>query len=189
MTSVRKRIPGIRSSRVGLAPADVVRVWDAIVAGVVGYGFTIAIRPLEPPQTGTFNGEEIVLGPENPLELECFLLLHLFGHSVQWVAPSLRQALEPIENSPDLESFLVALRRYESEAAQFGLQLMHQVGVTDCDQWLADFAATDWRYVERYYREGAIPPLEECEVLGAPLVEPKAIPPLEHRRVEVRFAF
>jgi hypothetical protein len=189
LTPDRKTRPGFSSTRVRLAPADIVRVWDAIIAGVVDHGFAISIKALEQPQTGTFDGLEIVLSPANPLELQCFLLLHLFGHSVQWVAPSLKPALEPIENSPDLETFLKSLRLYETEAAQFGLQLMHQVGVIDCDQWLADFAATDWRYVERFYREGSIPPLAECETNRAPLVEPKVIPPLEHRRVEVRFAF
>ena len=108
---------------------------------------------------------------------------------MQWVAPSLHTTIEAIEDSPNLEKFLEDLRHYEVEAAQFGLQLLHEVGVTDCEQWFADFAATDWRYVDRYYREGAIPPLEECEASCAPLVEPKAIPPLQHRRVEVRFAF
>jgi len=172
-----------------LAPSAVVRLWDAIIGGVARYGFSIAIRALEPPKTETFDGLEIVLSPANPLELQCFLLLHLFGHSVQWVAPSLRAALEPLESSPDLESFLVALRHYESEAAQFGLKLMHECGITDCDQWLADCAASDWRYVERFYREGVIPPLSECHVVSAPAVVPLAIPPLEQRVVQVRFAF
>jgi hypothetical protein len=184
-----KTIPGLSVARGDLAPADIVRVWDAVGAGVVDYGFSISIKALEPPQTGTFNGLEIVLSPFNPLELQCFLLLHLFGHSVQWTAPSFRPTIESFESSLDLETFLQLLRRYESEAAQLGLQLLHQVGVTDCDQWFANFAATDWRYVERYYREGAIPPLTECRVTCAPLVEPKAIPPLEHRWVDVRFAF
>lgn len=43
------------------------------------------------------------------------------------------------------------LHAYEREAAGFGMQLMHQVGVTTLDQWYSDFVATDWRYVERYY--------------------------------------
>ena len=182
-------IPVPQTARVDLAAADVVRIWEAVVAGVVEYGFTVSFAELAPPQTGTFDGHEIVLNPANPLEMQCFLLLHLFGHSVQWVAPSLRPTIASIEDSPDLETFLRDLRQYESEAAQFGLQLLHEVGVMDCDQWLSDFAATDWRYVARYYREGEIPPLNECEASGAPMIEPKAIPPLEHRRVEVRFAF
>lgn len=185
----RKTIPGLSAAGSALAPADIVRIWDAIGAGVVDYGFAISIKALEPPQTGTVNGMEIVLSPANPLELQCFLLLHLFGHSVQWVAPSLRPALQSIESSPDLETFLESLQRYEAEAAQLGLQLMHRVGVTDCDQWFANFAATDWRYVERFCREGTIPPLTECRVTRAPLIEPMAIPPLELRHVDVRFAF
>jgi hypothetical protein len=133
------------TARVDLAAADVVRMWEAVVAGVVEYGFTVSFAALEPPQTGTFDGLEIVLNPANPLEMQCFSLLHLFGDSVQWVAPSLRTTIEPIEDSPDLETFLKDPRQYESEAGQFGLQLLHVMGVTDCNQWLADFAASDWR--------------------------------------------
>ena len=48
--------------------------------------------------------------------------------------------------------------------------------------WYSDFVATDWRYVERYYREDKkIPPWDECVATGQPLVHPAAIPPLKHR--------
>jgi hypothetical protein len=33
-----------------------------------------------------------VIDPDVGFEMQCFLLLHLFGHSVQWVAPSRAQA-------------------------------------------------------------------------------------------------
>jgi hypothetical protein len=81
------------------------------------------------------------------------------------------------------------LRDYEFEAAGFALTLLHELCVRDLDAWFSDFVATDWRYVERYYREDRIPPWNECVVSGAPLIQPLPIPPLEHRRVEVRFAF
>lgn len=172
-----------------LDAADVVRVWQSITQRVVHYGFSIKLAQLEKPRTGTFNGIEILLSPGNNLELQCFLLLHLFGHSVQWVAPSLKTMIEPVEKSPDLETFLIALRAYESQAAQFGLQLLHESGVTDVDGWFCDFAASDWRYVERFYREGQIPPWHECKVDDGPTVTPLEIPPLKHRIVDVRFAF
>jgi hypothetical protein len=89
----------------------------------------------------------------------------------------------------NLEAFLPALRQYEHNAARFGLQLMHEAGITDLDHWLFDFAETDWRYVEHFYREGSIPPWESCLVHNAPALEPLPIPELQPRLVEERFAF
>jgi hypothetical protein len=69
------------------------------------------------------------------------------------------------------------------------MALLNELGVRDLDAWFSDFVATDWRYVERYYREDRIPPWGECIVSGAPTVQPLSIPALQHRQVEVRFAF
>ena len=49
------------------------------------------------------------------------------------------------------------LHDYEFEAAGFGMQLLHERGVTDLDQWYSDFVETDWRYVERYYETDEMP--------------------------------
>lgn len=172
-----------------LSSESQVRLWGAAVRGVIRYGFTIELADLQDPRTGTFDGLVIRLDALQPLEMQSFILLHLFGHSVQWVAPSLAGGLAGIQQSDNLDEFLAALREYEQQAARLGLALLHEMGVADMDQWLADFAATDWRYVERYYREGAIPNWEACVTTGHRLLAPLAIPPLEHRQVEVRFAF
>ena len=63
------------------------------------------------------------------------------------------------------------LHDYEFEAAGFGLQLLHERGVTDQDQWYSDFVHTDWRYVERYYQTDQLPPWAECVVSGSPLIQ------------------
>jgi hypothetical protein len=81
------------------------------------------------------------------------------------------------------------LRDYEFEAARFGLQLLREAGMNDFDQWYSDFVETDWRYVKRYYETGQIPPWHECIAAHCPLVEAKPIPRLEHKQVQVRFAF
>jgi hypothetical protein len=172
-----------------LSHEELVRVWEQSVIGVVGYGFTIRYAKLDPPKTGTFNGLEIILRPDNPLEMQAFILLHLFGHCVQWVAPSLAETTARISTAPNLEAFLVELKRYEGEAAEFGMRLLHERGVFDVDHWFSDFATADWKYVEGYYRTGRIPSWESCQVFAAPLFTPKTIPPLEHRKVQVRFAF
>ncbi len=69
------------------------------------------------------------------------------------------------------------------------MRLLHDAGIHHLNAWYSDFVATDWRYVERYYREDRIPPWEECVVAGAPLIQAAEIPPLVHQQVEVRFAF
>jgi hypothetical protein len=81
------------------------------------------------------------------------------------------------------------LHDYEFQAARFGMQLMHEQGVTRLDEWYSDFVETDWRYVERFYQTDKIPPWTDCIVTGCPLIQPAAIPALEHRQVDVRFAF
>lgn len=175
---------------VGRLPAErLVRLWTAVTSGVVKRGFVIEYRDLEPPQTGIFDGLKIVIDPDVEFEMQCFVLLHLFGHSVQWVAPSLAHKLQSLQNTADKERFLQVLHDYEREAARFGLRLMHELEIDDLDDWFSDFVAADWRYVERYYREDRIPPWRECLVAGAPRVEELEIPPLTHRQVEVRFAF
>jgi len=89
--------------------------------------------------------------------MQCFILLHLFGHSVQWVAPSLEHKLEDLQHTQDPETYLKVLRAYEFEAAGFGMTLLHEAGVTTLDQWHSDFVETDWRYVRHYYQHGVIP--------------------------------
>jgi hypothetical protein len=175
---------------VGHLPAErLVPLWGTITSGVVKRGFTLEYRDLEPPRTGIFDGLTIVIDPDVDFEMQCFVLLHLFGHSIQWVAPSLAFKLDALQNTTDKERFLQVLRDYEYEAAGFALALLHELEVFDMDAWFSDFVATDWRYVERYYREDGIPPWDECVISGASPIRPVPIPPLVHRQVQVRFAF
>ena len=166
-----------------------VDLWVKVSSGIVKHGFVLEYRDLEPPRTGIFDGLRIVVDPDVGFEMQCFLLLHLFGHSVQWVSPSIEQSLHDLRHSTEKATFMRALRDYEFEAARFGLQLMRERGVTGLDQWYSDFVETDWRYVERYYETDRIPEWRDCIVTGCPLIEPAPIPSLSHRQVEVRFAF
>ena len=172
-----------------LEPRRIVRLWESVSSRIAKYGFGIAYRDLDPPRTGIFDGLTIVLDPDVGLEMQCFILLHLFGHSVQWVAPSLAGSLDELQHTTDQERFVRVLHEYEYEAARFGLQLLHEAGVTDLDAWYSDFVETDWRYVEKYYATGSIPNWADCVVRDAPPIAPAPIPPLTLRQVEVRFAF
>src|SRR4249920_56067 len=118
-----------------LPSADMVDLWVRISSGIVKYGFVIEYRDLEPPRTGIFDGLRIVVDPDVGFEMQCFLLLHLFDHSVQWVAPSLQHKLDDLQHTDDNARFMQVLHDYELEAAGFGLRLMHERGVTGLDQW------------------------------------------------------
>jgi len=172
-----------------LSDTEAAHLWSAVRRAVVRYGFALAFEELEAPRTGIFDGLRIVIDPRVSLEMRCFLLLHLFGHSVQWVAPSLAASVEPIRSSADRNRFLYALKVYEFEAARFGLQLLHEAGVLTLDAWYSDFVESDWRYVEGYYATGRLPAWSDCVVSGCELIAPAPIPPIVHHRVEVRFAF
>jgi hypothetical protein len=171
-----------------LDAGTLVRSWPRIVAAVVGKGFSLRYEKLEPPRLGIFNGLQITIDPAAELEMQCFLVLHLFGHSVQWVAPSYQPEIEGLSVG-DLEVYLAAVKRYERNAARFGLQLLREAGIMDLDDWLVDFTETDWKYVETFYRTGKLPRWESCVVRGCTPLEPLVIPPLEPRLVEVMYAF
>jgi hypothetical protein len=172
-----------------LPSADMVDLWVRISSGIVKHGFVIEYRDLDPPRTGIFDGLRITIDPDVGFEMQCFLLLHLFGHSVQWVAPSLEHGLGELQQAEDRTRFLQVLHDYEFQAARFGMQLMHECGIASLDQWYSDFVETDWRYVEGYYQTDKIPTWSECIVSGCRLIQPAPIPPLAHKQVAVRFAF
>ena len=175
---------------VGAMPsAELVDLWCRITSAIVKHGFRIQYQDLEPPRTGTFNGMSIVIDPDVGFEMQCFILLHLFGHSVQWTAPSLEESLHDLKHTQDKDRFLKVLRDYEFEAARIGMALMHHSGVRSLDQWYSDFVETDWRYVEKYYRTGVIPEWSDCRAAGCAIIQPTPIPAITLREVAVRFAF
>lgn len=172
-----------------LAPETLIDIWTRTSSRLVKYGFLLELRDLEPPRTGIFDGLRIVIDPDVEFEMQCFVLLHLFGHSVQWIAPSLEANLSALQSTPEKSRFMQVLHDYEHQAGRFGLTLLHEAGIHDQDAWYSDFVATDWRYVERYYETDQIPPWDECLTSAAESIQPLEIPRLVSRQVEVRYAF
>ncbi len=81
------------------------------------------------------------------------------------------------------------MRLYEQEAARYALQLFREAGLADFDQWLGDWSAADWRYLEHFYRTGEKVDFRQLLEPGTELLEPLAIPPFEPRRWVSRFSF
>src|SRR4029453_17830686 len=89
-----------------LPSADMVDLWARVSSGIVKYGFVIEYRDLETPRTGIFAGLRITIDPDVGFEMQCFLQLHLFGHSVQWVAPSVARQVEELQHPGDRSRFM-----------------------------------------------------------------------------------
>ena len=78
--------------------------------------------------------------------------------------------------------FLGELAVYEREACRYSLQLFHDAGVHDLDQWISDFAACDSAYLMNFYRTGKKLPFRSFWREGMPRIEPLAIPEFQPTR-------
>jgi hypothetical protein len=115
------------------------------------YGVCVISRDVPDPLTGDLNGAEIHIDYAVTPEQRLFLLVHLFGHTVQWNVNAGAFELGRPQSPPLSEDCLPALMDYEREAARYGLGLLYEVGITDADQWFADYAACDAAYLSHYY--------------------------------------
>lgn len=185
----KQRLPGLAADQEPPLLNRLAHLWVQATSGIVKYGFGIEYRDLEPPRTGTFDGLRLVLDPDVDFEMQCFVLVHLFGHCVQWVSPALAASAAAVQETTDRQKFIEIAHDYELEASRLGLKMLHERGVTDMDQWLSDFVESDWRYLRTYYETGQTPPWESCIARGCPVLTPLAIPAFAPRPVEVRYAF
>lgn len=146
------------------------------------YGLPVVLTDVPDPFTGDLDGSTILVDYDLDAEEALFILVHLFGHTVQWnVSPSDRE-LGLLEIRDPSEALLAALARYEEDAARYSLQLFHEAGVHDLDQWLADFAACDIAYLLHFYRTGEKRAFRSFWRDNAPLLEPLAIPSFQPTR-------
>lgn len=146
------------------------------------YGVPVVVRDVPSPFTGDLDGAEIHVDHFEDIENALFIVAHLFGHTVQWnVSAEAREiGLRPLANPG--ESELARLHEYEVTACRYSLQLFHDVGVRDLDQWMSDFAACDYAYLAHFYRTGEKLNFRAFWRESQPLLPPLAIPPFTPTR-------
>jgi len=146
------------------------------------YHIPVRIADVPHPFTGDLDGAEIHVDYAVTLEEAVFILAHLFGHTVQWnLSPRAREIGGVIPRNPS-EELLREIAVYEAEACAYSLALFHEAGVRDLDQWLSDFAACDYRYLDHFYRTGEKQPFFSFWREGEPVVAPLRIPPFQPAR-------
>ncbi len=140
------------------------------------WGIPIGIRDVAEPFTGDLDGAKIELDYDLPIDEAVFILLHLFGHTVQWnVNARMREVgMAPVTDASD--QLLAEIEEYEREAGRYSTQLLHELGVTELDQWLADFTSADVAYLLHFYRTGEKLPMEQVWRDGEPHIQPVPIP-------------
>ncbi len=178
-------------------PADY-DVWLARAQARAGafHGVRTSEISLPGHETGRFDGFEVWLREDLDVEMKLFVYLHIFGHVVQWnVSTKWRNVgLERFGPHNVNPAVLRLIRSYERQASAYGLSLLHEAGVIELDQWLADWSDADWRYLRGLYLEGRKPDpqdsfRERFLRYGRPLLAPRAIPGFRPRRWEDRVAF
>jgi hypothetical protein len=146
------------------------------------WAIPVRVRDVPTPFTGDLDGAEIHVDHDLSAEDALFILIHLFGHTVQWNLSEELRRLGAVRG-PDLpDEVLAALIDYERQACRYSLQLLHDAGVTDLDQWLADFAACDLAYLIHFYKSGEKRPFRSFWQDGQPRLEPLAIPTFQPTR-------
>jgi hypothetical protein len=140
------------------------------------WNIPVVIRDVPNPFTGDLDGAEIHIDHDVTAEDALFILIHLFGHTVQWNLSADLRELGAVRGPGLDEATLAALIEYEREACRYSLQLLHEAGVRDLDQWLADFAACDLAYLLHFYRHDEKRPFRSFWRDGQPHLEPLAIP-------------
>lgn len=140
------------------------------------WGIPVVVTDVPAPFTGDLDGASIQIDFENDVEEALFILVHLFGHTIQWnLSASAREIGSVVQADPSPER-LEELHQYEVEACRYSLQLLHEEGIFDLDQWLADFSRCDFAYLRHFYAHREKAPFRSFWQTGTALLEPLPIP-------------
>lgn len=140
------------------------------------WGIPVTVTDVPNPFTGDLDGERILVEHDLEVEDAVFILVHLFGHTVQWNVSERAREIGMARPSNWTDQQLAELTEYEKQACQYSLQLLHDAGVRDLDQWIADFAACDCAYLMHFYRTGEKREFRSFWKDNSPLVAPLPIP-------------
>lgn len=140
------------------------------------WGVPVRIQDVPNPFTGDLDGEQIMVDYDLDIEDAVFILIHLFGHTVQWNVSADRRATAFLTPATWTDDQLAAAIAYEHEACGYSLQLLHDAGVYDLDAWISDFAACDLSYLMHFYKTGEKRPFRSFWRDGTPVMTALPIP-------------
>jgi hypothetical protein len=146
------------------------------------WGIPVRITDVPNPFTGDLDGEAILVDHDLEIEDALFILIHLFGHTVQWNVSERAREIGIARRATWTAEQLAELAEYEQQACRYSLQLLHEAGVHDLDQWVSDFAACDTAYLLHFYKTGEKRAFRSFWRDHAPRLAPLAIPAFQPTR-------
>ncbi len=153
------------------------------------YGVEITISDVVDPNTGDFDGQRILIDYDQDLEVALFVLVHLFGHTVQWNVSERYRHLGLNVPTPTTPEEMAAIKEYEQGATQLGIALLWEAGVKDMDGWASDWWRADFAYLVHFYRTGEKLDVQALLKRGGEALSPLPIPPFTPRRFGSRWSF
>jgi len=143
------------------------------------HSLNVNVGPVTGSYTGQFDGKEIWVDLDKDPEEAVFILVHLFGHTVQWNLDEKLRLLGLAVSGVKVED-LPRIYQYERQASQLGLALLEETGEFRLARWLTNRFGADWKFLEHFYRTGEKvrfePEAGAAEPLLTALPAPKFIP-------------
>jgi len=173
----------------GQSAVDFRAVFHALVEQIEqAYSLKVTIGPVTGSYTGQFDGKEIWVDLDKDPEEAVFILVHLFGHTVQWNVDEKLRVLG-LANSGVTEADLPRIYRYEREASRLGLAMLEQSGEFRLARWLTNRFGADWKFLAHFYRTGEKVRFEVETGAGEPLLTSIPIPSFVPQRWPPRGSF
>jgi hypothetical protein len=152
------------------------------------YSLKVKIGPVTGSYTGQFDGEEIWADLDRNPEEAVFILVHLFGHTVQWNLDENMRRLG-LATTGVKEEDLPRIYDYERQASQLGLALLEETGEFRLARWLTDCFGADWKFLAHFYRTGEKVRFELEAGADEPLLTAIPIPRFKPQRWPPRGSF
>jgi hypothetical protein len=151
------------------------------------YAVPIVITDVPNPFRGDLDGARILVKPDLEADETLFLIAHLFGHTVQWNLDARAREIGAFVQASPSEERLQELETYERDACRYSLWLLHEAGIHDLDQWLADFAACDFAFLRHFYATGERRPFRSFWRESQPPLSPLPVPPFQPTQWKSRY--
>lgn len=145
---------------------------------------------------GSFDGENITVKSSLSNDHKLFLIVHLFGHCVQWCGleadkySKIEETL-PINNDGKVSpEKLKKLEDYEAEAAGYAVQLLNDAVEVNLSQWFADWSHADWNYFVNITTLENKPNTMDIDVkFGTTLIPPRLITDIKLKKISPKYAY
>ena len=154
------------------------------------FAIRVMLVRLTDDRTGVLNGTVIRLEQRLPPATRLFFLLHLAGHTFQFISADRSSVVRYFSRSTlPYEDRIRERKRYEQEATAYGLSMLAEIGApVPVQTWFRRVSALDFQYGKRYIEDKATGlTLRKSEAYVEDwweMLPPKVPPPLRTECVE-----